>query len=573
MTSHHRFAFPAVLAAALASACSSGSGATIGGPGPGAGGSGATSSGGTGATSAGGTSASGAGAGGTAAMGTAGSSGTGAGGSSGSGAAGSTGAGGTGPTVGINGNAGPWGTPVAGGPTANGTMVTGSVTVNRGSPNGKVGPGFLGFSVEKTHLTNSTYTGMNAPLIALYNLIGPVNLRVGANDVERCTWVPAQPPAGGARPYGFKIGTAMVDGLNDFLTATKAKVIYGLNYTLDQPQNDADEATYAHMKLGAALDGFEIGNELNKYGAWPADLRTQWEALATAVLGAVPDARLIGPASTAGGGVDGLSVPFAHDESAKFGAKLVQLTQHYYLGAAGSSASVSLMQTIKQDIIDDAATLNTAATGNNIAEGYRFGEANSFFGHGQAGISDTLIAALWSLDLMFVNATHGSSGVNFHGGETGMDGTVPFSYEPIEELDGVVQAAKPVYDGMLLFYLAGQGKTLATTVSSSNPNFTAYALDYTADNSTSLVLNNKNGTTGVQVTVDLGSAVTSASAIYLQSTTPSLPTAPSDTVVIAGAGVTKTGTWARNAPFIQSTSGNTATVFVPPASAALVRIQ
>ena len=591
MISTYKFAFPMSLVAAFMSGCGGlGSGATIGPMGPGAGGTSEPGAAGTSGGGAGGSSDTGAA--GTSEGGAGGTSDTGEGGTSEGGAGGmsTTGTGGTGgtpgngtdggspadagptSTVGINAGAGPWGTPVAGGPTASGTMTTGTVTVNRGVTTGTVGSGFVGFSFEKTHLTNSTFTGTNAPLIALFKLIGPPVIRIGANDVELCSWSPGKAPAGGGPPYGKQIGTGMVDELNDFLSATGAKVIYGLNFSLNNVANDAAEATYAHMKLGSNLYGFEIGNELDKYGSW-ASQRPQYESLATGVINAVPNAQLIGPAATQGGS-GSLSTPYAHDESAKFPNKLILLTQHYYLGGAGStSATVTALQTVKSDIPAIAATMNTAATGNHIPDGYRIGEANSFFGHGQMGVSDTLIEGLWAIDMMFSIAQHGASGVNFHGGETGMDGTRPFYYEPIMENDGVVQAVMPVYYGMLLFYLAGQGKVLGTTVNSSNPNLTAYAVDYQSDGSTSVVLNNKNATTGVQVTVNVGSAATSASAIYLQGMSGGSLTAAATSVTLAGAQVTPQGTWARNPPYIQSTSGNTVSVFVPPASAVLVRVQ
>jgi hypothetical protein len=545
----------------------------------GSGGSSASGAAGESATGAAGDSAAGAagdsatGAAGDSAAGAGGSSAAGAGGSSAAGAGGSSaaGAGGSSAAVGINSGAGPWGTPVGGGPTATGTMVTGTVTVNRGTTTGTVGKEFLGFSFEKTHLTNSTFIGSNAPLIALFKLIGPPVIRIGANDVELCSWFPGQAPAGGGPPYGKQIGTGMVDGLNEFLSATGARVIYGLNFSLNNVANDVAEATYAQTKLGSNLYGFEIGNELNKYGTWVSQ-RQQYEALATGVVNALPQARLIGPAATEKG-ADVLSVPYAKDESAKFPNKIVLLTQHYYLGGAGSTtATVAGLQTVKADIPSVSATMKTAASDNHIPDGYRFGEANSFYGHGQMGVSDTLVAGLWSIDLMFVIAGHGASGINFHGGETGMDGTLPFYYQPIVESSGVVQAVQPVFHGMLFFYLAGQGHVLDTAVSTTNPNFTAYALDYAADGSTSVVLNNKNATIGVQVTVNVGTAVTSASAIYLQGA-PGSVTAPAASVTLAGAHVSPKGTWARNAPFTQTTAGNTVSVFVPPASAALVRVK
>ena len=574
MTISYRVMFPVLLTAGLMPGCGGlGSGSTFKPMGSGAAGSSAAGAGAGGSSAPGAAGDSATGTAGDSATGAAGDSAAGAGGSSVAGAGGSSaaGAGGSSTTMGINSGAGPWGTPVAGGPTASGTMVTGTVTVNRGTSTGTVGKEFLGFSFEKTHLTNSTFTGANAPLIALFKLIGPPVIRIGANDVELCSWVPGQAPAGGGPPYGKQIGTGMVDGLNDFLNATGARVIYGLNFSLNNVANDVAEATYAHTKLASNLYGFEIGNELNKYGTWVSQ-RQQYEALATGVVNAVPQARLIGPAATEKG-ADVLSVPYAKDESAKFPNKIVLLTQHYYLGGAGSTtATVAALQTVKSDIPSVAATMKTAAGDNNIPDGYRFGEANSFYGHGQMGVSDTLVAGLWSIDLMFVIAGHGASGINFHGGETGMDGTRPFYYQPIVENNGVVQAVQPVFHGMLLFYLAGQGHVLDTTVTTTNPNFTAYALDYQADGSTSVVLNNKNATTGVQVTVNVGTAVTSASAIYLQGAPGSL-TAPAASVTLAGAHVSPQGTWARTAPFTQTTAGNTVSVFVPPASAALVRVK
>jgi hypothetical protein len=146
---------------------------------------------------------------------------------------------------------------------------------------------------------------------------------------------------------------------------------------------------------------------------------------------------------------------------------------------------------------------------------------------------------------------------------------------PIMEANGVVQAAMPEYHGMLAFYLAGQGPLLGTTVATTNPNFTAYAVDYKADTSTSVVLNNKNAAMGVQVTVNLpaGTKVTSASAIYLQGTPAGSVTAPASAVTLAGATVSPMGKWARNPPYTQTVTGNAVSVFVPPASAAIVRIQ
>jgi hypothetical protein len=87
-----------------------------------------------------------------------------------------------------------------------------------------------------------------------------------------------------------------------------------------------------------------------------------------------------------------------------------------------------------------------------------------------------------------------------------------------------------------------------------------------------VILDNKNASSGVNATVDVGSAASSASAIYLQGTPVGSLSAPATAVTLAGASVTAAGVWNRNPPFIQTTSGSTVSVYVPAASAALVRI-
>ena len=541
----------------------------------GAGGEAATGGGGT-TTTGGGGSAS-AGAGGAAATGAAGRA-TGAGGtatagtggrSAGTGGTATTGAGGT-ATAGAGGSTttGGWGTPVAGGPS--GTGVTATVTINPSSSVGTVGADFVGFSYEKTHITNDSLTSANTRLVALYKLLVKPNIRLGANDVDVSTWggtgtAPTQPSG---QPFTHTITTGMVDQLCTFLGATGSRIIYGVNFHSATVTTSAAEAAYVMGKCGSSIQGFEIGNEINKYGTWSA-LQGQWESFATAIV-ATPGALLIGPAAT-NGGYSAFTPPFAAAESAKFGSKLVLLTQHYYAGSAGStSATAATLQTIKSDIPSILSGMNTAATTNKVPDGYRFGECNSFSGHGQMGVSDTLIGGLWAIDLMMQNAINGSSGVNFHGGETGMDGTKPFYYEPIMENLGAVVQVQPVYYAMLLVTLAGQGTVVATTASSSNANFTAYAIK--ASGFMSVVLVNKNATSGVNATVNLGASAGSASAIYMQGTPAGSLSAPATGVTLAGAAVTADGAWSRGAPFIQTTSGNSVSVFVPPASAALVRV-
>ena len=486
-------------------------------------------------------------------------------------AGGTTSAGGAAGAVGGAAGAGTtpgWATPVTGGPSGTGTTAT--VTVNPSSTVGTIGPEFAGFSYEKTHVTNGTFTSNNASMIALYKLLGTPMMRLAANDVDVCSWggtgtAPAQPSG---QPFTHTILTGHVDQLCGFLAATGSKIIYGVNFKLGNVTASAAEAAYVMGKCASGIEAIEIGNEIDKYGSWSAQT-TQYESFATAIL-AAPGALIAGPGST-GGSYSSFSAPFAASETAKFGTKLTLLTQHYYVAGSGSSsATASNLQAVASNFVSLCTTMNTAATTNKTPNAYRLGEMNTFSGHGQQGVSDTLISGLWAIDIMFTIAKNGGSGVNFHNGETGMDGTKPFYYSAIKETNGVVVEVEPEYYGMLLFTQAGTGPMVSTTVTPSVQFFTAYAVK--ANGFVGVVLNNKDATNGVNATVNLGAAVSSASAIYFQGTPAGSLSAPATSVTIAGAPITAAGVWNRNPPYIQATSGSTVSVYVPPASAALVRV-
>jgi hypothetical protein len=278
---------------------------------------------------------------------------------------------------------------------------------------------------------------------------------------------------------------------------------------------------------------------------------------------------LVGPGCTSKADVS-FSAPFADTITAKYGSKFTLLAQHSYVAAANSSGcSVPNLQITTTQLTDIFDTIQAAATKNNLP-GWRMDENNTCSGHGQQGLSDTLISGLWAIDYMFEVAKRGGSGVNFESDENGMDGAVPFYYEPLKENGGVVVAVQPEYYGMLLFTQAGQGPMVSTTVSTSAQYFTAWAIK--ANGFTSVVLNNRNASSGVNATVNLGAAVSSASVIYLEGTPAGNLTAAPGNVTLAGAQVSVAGDWPRNPPYVQTVSGNSVSVYVPPASAALVRV-
>ena len=222
--------------------------------------------------------------------------------------------------------------------------------MTRGSAMGHLAPGFAGFSFEKTHMTDGFFTGANAPLIALFKLLGPGIVRIGANDVDASTWVPtATPVAGGQTSHN--VGTVEVDALAAFLNAAGWKAIYGVSMrTATQPS--VDESVYVTNKLGTSLHSIEIGNEINFFANNAVGTPTmQWAAFEAAIHGALASIPLAGPA--AAGAVTNFTVPFANAE----GSKIILLTEHYYKGASSSNPTIAAMLTLDPGVVSQSQAL------------------------------------------------------------------------------------------------------------------------------------------------------------------------------------------------------------------------
>ncbi|MDP9002845.1 MAG: hypothetical protein M3O46_22375, partial [Myxococcota bacterium] len=456
-----------------------------------------------------------------------------------------------------------WGTPVDGGPPYSGPSVPGTVTVARATTAGRLGPGFAGFSYEKSHMTDGFFTASNAPLIAMYKLLGPGGvMRIGANDVDKTTWVAsAMPVAGGT--ISPNVGTADVDGLASFLSATGWKSLYGLNFKTSTPTVAAAEAQYVSKQLGGNLAAFEIGNEPNFYAGGCGAFQATWEQFTAAIVAAVPNAPMSGPGafSAASSASTGCATAFATAEA----SRIVLLTQHYYIAGAGGGSTTADILTPRPVVVTESKSLSSAVVANHVRDGFRWAEMNSYAHHGAPGVSDALASALWGIDFMLTTAQNGSSGVNFHGGGNGMDGTVPFTYEPIQEMASRVVAAKPLFYGMLFVSRAGVGNMVAATATAGALNFSAFAI-LLPDGSTNVALVNKDANSGVTAAVDVGAPVAAASAMYLQG--PSLGATTG--ITFAGAGISAAGAWNPSPPYALATKGAVVTVLVPPASAALV---
>jgi hypothetical protein len=425
-------------------------------------------------------------------------------------------------------------------PPFTGPTVNGTVTVTRATTMGRLAPGFAGFSFEKSHMTDGFFTGTNAPLIAMFKLLGPGVVRIGANDVDKSIWQPSATPVKGGTTTP-NVGTADVDALAAFLTATGWKVIYGLNMKASTPAAAVPEAVYVSTKLGASLASFEIGNEISFYSGGVGVIQPLWQTFAVAIQAALPGVALAGP------GVYGdinFTSTFTAGEASRAGSADLSLLsgrgEHESAAVPAPGHRPGGRQPITttgnhRELEQDPGRLPLGGDELVLRSRRRRRERRIRIG---------ALGHRLHVDHRRVRC----GGVNFHGGGQNMDGNVcsngvascikPFRYSPIDEVDSQVTAAAPLFYGMLLVSQAGTGSMLATKASAGNLNFTAYSVA-PGDGSTNIILVNKDATSGVNATIDVGAAVATASAVFLQA--PSLTATTG--LTFAGAGVTPAGAW------------------------------
>ena len=453
-------------------------------------------------------------------------------------------------------------------PPLTGTSVTGTIKVTRGTAAGHLTEGAAGFSFEKSHMSDAFFTAEHAPLIAMFKLLGPGVVRIGADDVNNSVWVPSATfvKAGTTSP---NVGTAEVDALAQFLDATGWKAIYAVNMRgSSTPESAVAELAYVVPKLGANLLAVEIGNELNLYSI--SNAQSIWHSFAQAIRQAYLGTLIAGP-----GDFEDINyaTSFVNGE-----ASLIDIvTHHYYRGQAGTSTA-TLANLVNPDpaVTSGSQSLAKVVANDKITGGFRLGEVNTYSSHGQAGLSNALISALWGINFILTTSQSGSAGVNFHGGGQNMDGNVcpngvsscnkPFVYSPLVEVDSRVTAAAPLYYGMLLVSRIGAVDMLPTAITAAGSlPLRAYAVE-AADGGTAVVVVNSDANTGMNATIDIGAPVASASALYLRGGALDATTG----VTLGQATVTADGTWSPQAPYGLPAAGTTVTLPIPAASAVLV---
>ena len=431
-----------------------------------------------------------------------------------------------------------------------------SVMVDPSSVVGTLPARMVSLGFEKKTLTYSLFTPGNAPVITLFNLLGPQLLRIGGNSVEREVWDAAGP--GGV---DGAISPSDIVRLRGFADAVDCPVIYSTPMYTGTAALVADEAAAAVQTMGPHLAGLELCNEPDLYILDPIansvaggpHFLPRWDSFAAAIRARAPGAPLTGPATFLLEAIANIV-----DEFATPARDLVMLTQHYYLGyGAGPPQTIPYM--LSHDPKLDALLPRLTERAGELGVPFRLDETNSFAHGGENGVSNTFGSALFGIQHVFVSAALGCGGLNFHTAGVGQ------GYPAIVQINGIVQEIRPLFYGLMLAADAGSGPLLATT--SSHGALDAHTVKRTPT-SLAVVMRNTDPSTGLTVTVDVGAAVRSALASRLRG--PSLDATTGTSY--RGATVGLDGSFHPDPKEILPTGETTVSLTLPAASAALIEV-
>lgn len=457
-------------------------------------------------------------------------------------------------------------------PVPVGAMTAASMTVSAATAGAFAGD-FVGLAYEKQTLHLPLFTSANSDLIGLFRLLGKSVLRIGGNSVDENVWT----PDGEGQTPG-QIAPPDVDALAAFLKATGWTCIYGINLGgsatgATTPALAAAEVAYVSRAFGPLLAGIEIGNECENYrdaGSyyqfdWTVEMFVQlWSEYRDAILAQTPNAPLVGPA--AGSNVAGWTIPWGEALTrSDFGL----ITQHYYKGP-GNAQTATIANLLSPDTVLAAELALLKDGAQSIGVPFRIGECNSYWDGGTAGVSNVYAASLWAIDMIFQCALGGATGVNFQGGDHS-------NYTPIEDNFGPIVGVRPIFYGLVMASMAGEGTLLSSQLNVGSVNATGYAIKNPAGGIRLLIVN-KDATENLDLSIELppsdqlmGSATLQLMTQHTDGTkSPDL--AATSGVTIQDGSVATDGALVVRVPYELNLAGGRLSCYVPALSAVLIRI-
>jgi hypothetical protein len=426
---------------------------------------------------------------------------------------------------------------------------------------------FIGLSYESAILAGGDYfTPGNTSMLGLIRSLGGNGvIRVGGNTSERTVWGADAKPVESA---SLMITPGHIDRLAATLHVLGWKLIYGLNLARGSAAEAADEAAYVANAVGANLLAFQIGNEPDGFGRWTgvrsasydvSAYLAEWRTFHAAVRARVPGALFAGP--DVSGETDWVA---AFAQAIPEG--LVLLTHHYYADGPAGAPHVSLPKLLRSSRQLSSLLERLAQYTRRYRLPYRITETNSVYDEGQPGVSDTLGAALWGLELMFQAVAAGAAGVNFHGGVNNHRASDDKAYTPIARSGRY--RAMPLYYGMLMFAQAARGALIPAHLGPDTSGLKPFAVR-APEGTLRVCLINQNITRDERVAIDSGRSFAAASVLRLAG--PAIDSTGG--VTLGGASVDEFGRWTPATNEEALLTGHEVIVDVPAASAALVSLR
>lgn len=296
---------------------------------------------------------------------------------------------------------------------------------------------FVGLSYEVQQLADPAFfSASNTGLIRSFRELSPHGvLRLGGNTSEFEWWKPTpgspepQHPQtrvveGEPKPMYYPVSAEAVRNLAEFLKATGWTCLYGIGMGTNTPEHAAAEAEFVAKTLGASLQYFQIGNEVDLFARHLRDPHTwsaktyleEWLSIARAVTTRVPDARFGLPDVAAW--VEWLTEIADAWGSVQNPPHITTLTHHYYFGGPATNPDVNIPNLLRPATmakVQKTADIATAAA-TKMGVRVRMTEGNTCYRGGKPGVSDVFAAALWSADYSLLLASNNYSGINLHGG-------------------------------------------------------------------------------------------------------------------------------------------------------------
>jgi hypothetical protein len=330
-----------------------------------------------------------------------------------------------------------------------------------------------------------------------------------------------------------------VRNLAAFLKATGWTCLYGIGMGTNVPERAAAEAEFVAKTLGASLQYFQIGNEVDMFDRHLRDPKTwsaktylaEWLTLARAITARVPDAKFGLPDVAAN--VAWLTEIADLWPAVENPPHVTTLTHHHYFGGPATNPEVNIPNLLKPATMAKVQkTADTAtAAAKKVGARVRMTEGNTCYRGGKPGVSDVFAAALWAADYSLLLASNNYSGINLHGGTgqsvaNSVGGALPGDVllkEKGETAEQIATHPHPFYTPIATFgadYMlepvayglkfAGSfaGATflladLTAKIQATDVDASAYAVKL-ASGQTSVIILNKDADKALELTVDFG---------------------------------------------------------------------